>query len=341
MLPAARESRTGAIETVINSMYCHTTCQVDQLQKRMKTTPVTPQDFTRSVLAVPPLCMGSDGMPCAVENRRLVESLSAAGITTFVYGGNANLFHLSCSEFAATLEQTAAAVPDEAWLLPSIGPDFGKARDQIAILRALRFPAAMLLPGSSPSTLSGVADGVRRLADALGAPLVLYLKSETYIAIESLQALMREGKVCGVKYAVPRSDPSVDDYLKRLVESCGADNLISGFGERPAVAHCRSFGIKAFTSGLVCIAPHLSFKLLGALARGSYDEAESVRKRFLALEDLRDAHSPISVLHAAVAALGIADTGPITPFMSNVLDAEVLAAITAESKRLRSAELDP
>lgn len=306
----------------------------------MKTTPLTPQDFTRSVLAVPPLCMRPDGMPCSVENQRLVEFLSAAGIATFVYGGNANLFHLSCAEFAAMLEQAVAAVPDEAWLLPSIGPDFGKARDQIAILRGLRFPAAMLLPGSSPSTLGGVADGVRRLADALAAPLVLYLKSETYIAVESLKALLREGRVCGVKYAVPRPDPSADDYLKRLVESFGAENLISGFGERPAVAHCRSFGIKAFTSGLVCIAPHLSTRLLQALARGHFDEADSVRKRFLALEDIRDAHSPISVLHAAVAALGIADTGPITPFMSNVLDAGTLAAITAESKRLYGADVD-
>lgn len=306
----------------------------------MKTTPVTPQDFTRSVLAVPPLCMRPDGMPCAVENRRLIEFLSAAGIATFVYGGNANLFHLSCAEYAATLEQTVAAVPDEAWLLPSIGPDFGKARDQIKVLRDLRFPAAMLLPGSSPSTLGGVVDGVRRLADALAAPLILYLKSESYIAVESLQALLREGRVCGVKYAVPRPDPSVDDYLQRLVGSSGADNLISGFGERPAVAHCRSFGIKAFTSGLVCIAPHLSSRLLGALARGRYDEADSLRKQFLALEDVRDAHSPISVLHAAVAALGIAATGPITPFMSNVLDAEILATITAESKRLQQADLD-
>lgn len=305
----------------------------------MKTTPVTYQDLTRSVLAVPPLCTRRDGMPCAAENQKLVALLSGAGISTFVYGGNANAFHLSCAEFAATLEQAAAAVPADAWLLPSIGPDFGKARDQIAILRGLRFPAAMLLPGSSPSTLSGVAEGIRRLADALGAPLVLYLKSETYIPIESLQSLAREGRVCGVKYAVPRTDPSVDDYLKRLVASCGVEILISGFGERPAVAHCRSFGIKAFTSGLVCIAPHLSSRLLRALAREDYDEAESLRKQFLALEDLRDAHSPISVLHAAVAALGIADTGPITPFMSNVSDERVLASIAAESKRLRTADL--
>lgn len=59
----------------------------------MKTTPVTPRDFTRSVLAVPPLCTGSDGMPCAVENQRLIEFLSAAGIATFVYGGNAKRLH--------------------------------------------------------------------------------------------------------------------------------------------------------------------------------------------------------------------------------------------------------
>lgn len=139
---------------------------------------------------------------------------------------------------------------------------------------------------------------------------------------------------------IPRPDPSVDDHLKRVVGSCGAEDLISGFGERPTVAHCRSFGIKAFTSGLVCMAPHLSARLLGTLARGLHDEADTLRQRFLALEDLRDAHSQISVPHAAVAALGIADTGPITPFMSNVFDAGVLATIAAESKRLYMAGLD-
>ena len=38
----------------------------------------------------------------------------------------------------------------------------------------------------------------------------------------------------------------------------------------------------------------------------------------MSLEDCRDAHNPVRVLHEAVSLAGIADMGPVLPLMSNL-----------------------
>ena len=43
---------------------------------------------------------------------------------------------------------------------------------------------------------------------------------------------------------------------------------------------------------------------------------------FAKLENLRDAHSPIRVLHEAVTLAGIADMGPMLPMLSNLGEAQ-------------------
>ena len=50
-------------------------------------------------------------------------------------------------------------------------------------------------------------------------------------------------------------------------------------------------------------------RLLRLLAEGRYGEADSVRRRYLGLEDCRDGISPIRVLHDAVTLAGVADMG--------------------------------
>jgi hypothetical protein len=40
--------------------------------------------------------------------------------------------------------------------------------------------------------------------------------------------------------------------------------------------------------------------------------------RFIPIEDCRDLHNPIRVLHEAVTLAGIAEMGPMLPFMSNL-----------------------
>jgi dihydrodipicolinate synthase/N-acetylneuraminate lyase len=97
---------------------------------------------------------------------------------------------------------------------------------------------------------------------------------------------------------------------------------VSGIGERPAIIHLRDFGLQGFTSGSVCVAPNSSMRILALCKARRWDEAAEEREHFLPLENLRDAFSPIRVLHDAVTLAGIADMGPMLPMLSNLADAQ-------------------
>jgi dihydrodipicolinate synthase/N-acetylneuraminate lyase len=93
----------------------------------------------------------------------------------------------------------------------------------------------------------------------------------------------------------------------------------------------RDFGLGGFTTGCGCVSPKLSVALRQAAARGDWAEAERLRALFEPLEDLRNAISPICVLHEAVAAAGIADTGPLLPLLDRVPAGHRAAIQTAAS----------
>jgi dihydrodipicolinate synthase/N-acetylneuraminate lyase len=303
----------------------------------MKTSAVETADLTRSVLSVPPLCRRADFAIDREQNIRLLAHLRAGGVSTFMYGGNANLYNMAPSEFALFCELVQGIAESGDWIIPSVGSDYGKAADQLAFLRGQPFPTAMLLPHRFPATPSGVATGIRKLADIYGKPLIAYVKDDGYVEAADLGRLMADGAICAIKYAIVRKDPAVDPFLDELLNVVPRERVISGIGERPAIMHLRRFNLAAFTSGSVCVAPRLSTALLRALQRGDDREAERLRTLFLPLEDLRDQHSPLRVLHAAVAAAGIADTGPLLPFLANIEARPVLTAIEAEARRLLSA----
>ena len=61
-------------------------------------------------------------------------------------------------------------------------------------------------------------------------------------------------------------------------------------------------------------------KMLLALKANEIESAEAMRKIFAPLEDLRNDINPIRVLHEAVAAANIANTGPILPLLQGVDD---------------------
>ncbi len=147
-------------------------------------------------------------------------------------------------------------------------------------------------------------------------------------------ALLADGAVCSVKYAVERKDPAEDRYLAAIVEAVGTERIVSGIGERPAIVHLTRFGLAGFTSGSVAIAPHLSMAILKALKAGDIAAAEALRAKFLPFEDQRDAHSPIVVLHDGVRLAGIAETGPLQPYLAN-LDAAQSGAAAAAAVALR------
>lgn len=299
----------------------------------MKTDAVTAADLRRSVIAVPPLARARNGAVSVVENRKIVAHMAAGGVSTFLYGGNANFYNLGVLEYPLTLEVLVDIAPADAWMIPSIGPDFGKALDQVTILKSFGFPTAMALPMASATRPAGVATGLRRLADAFGRPVVAYVRSEGYFAPADMARLVADGVVASVKYAVERTDPRQDAYLRALVDAMGTERLVSGIGERPAVIHVAEFGLAGFTSGSVAIAPHLSTAILAALKAGDRTRADALRERFLAFEDERDRISPMVVLHDGVRVAGIADTGPLQPFLAN-LDAAGAAAIAGPARAL-------
>lgn len=307
----------------------------------MKTDAIIPADLARSVLSVPPLPRGADGAIHEGETKRLVDWLHSGGVTTYLFGGNANLYNIGVGEFSTLLDILERISPADGWMIPSFGADYGKSCDQVDILRNRAFPTAMLLPLTFPATTSGVATGIRKLAERYGKPVIAYVKNEGYVEPRDLAALLADGAVCAVKYAVVRKDTREDALLASLLDAVGsAERIISGIGERPVIDHLTGFGLNGFTSGSVCIAPHLSTAILKALKAGDVAEAKRLREHFIPLEDLRDRHSPIRVLHEAVTLAGISRTGPMSPFLSNLEDPTTLSAIRTAAEALRSLSLE-
>ncbi len=189
--------------------------------------------------------------------------------------------------------------------------------DQARILAQTAYRTAMVLPLAGFTTSEGVEAGLTRIVDTAGIPLTLYVKSESYLDVDTLARLVDRGTLIAVKYAIVRDDPSRDPYLRRLLQSVDAARVISGMGERPALVHIREFGLAAWTTGSGCIAPFTVTALLSATKSGRFDEARRLYDAFMPLETLRDDISLIRVLHDAVTMSKIADMGPILPLLSS------------------------
>lgn len=288
-------------------------------------------DLRRSVIAVPPLCRGADLKPGAGENQKLIRHLEKGGVNILLYGGNANFYNISHAEYESVLDQLEEAAAANTLVIPSIGPFYGTAMDQADMLKNKKFPTVMLLPTMAVSKPAGVREAVLRIVGKLGKPIVLYIKDEGYVTVDVVKSLVKAGAVSWIKYAVVREDPAQDSLLEAISQEVPRELVVSGIGEQPAIIHRTKFGVEAFTSGCVCVAPNRSQEMLLALQAGDLDKADAIRAKFTMLEDLRNAHGPIQVLHHAVTLAGIADTGPQMPLLSE-LDAVKQTAIADAAK---------
>lgn len=270
---------------------------------------------------VPPLCRNAEGALDFAESAKIVSYIAAGGIKNFLYGGNAFLYHHTLDEYGRLLEWLKN-FPEDHWMIPSAGPSFGRAMDQARLLRFYKFPAVMMLPCGDPRDAAGLERGYRAISELARTPLIVYLKDEHNLGsdklagLDAVARLVSDGVCVGIKYAVVRENPSVDPYLMALLERVDRKWVISGIGERPAIAHMRDFRLPGFTTGSGCIAPSLSRQIWEFNSIGEWDKAEQLRTKFLALEDIRDAQGPARVLHAAMELAGIAATGPIAPFVT-------------------------
>ena len=78
----------------------------------MNTQNITPEQLTNSVISVPPLARTVEGVISITENRKIVEHLKKGGVRTFLYGGNAVMYHLSSREFKDCLLYTSPSPRD-------------------------------------------------------------------------------------------------------------------------------------------------------------------------------------------------------------------------------------
>lgn len=287
------------------------------------TQPVlTPADYARSVVAVPPIAMTQDGDVSVAANRAIMSHIASGGITTALYGGNANIYHFGAKLFRRSLDVIMNNRPAGLEILYSAGPDFGKAMDQADDIRSAGLRNLMLLPMAFPADSRGVTEGARRLSSKLGFGLVLYVKRDNYIDPDALGRLVEDGAVSFVKYAVERPDASQDSYLDRLVAAAGSDRIASGMGETPIHDHIGSRKLATYTSGAVCIAPAAANELLALYRAGDLSQARALSQPFLDFERIRARIGATSVLHDGMGIANIADCGPLTPLVSNIDDRE-------------------
>ena len=312
----------------------------------MKTTPVSVEDL-RGVFPVPPLARRTEAARALdfEQNERLVRHMRERGLTRFLYGGNAFLYHLTLAEYEQLLDWLSGFAGD-LWAIPSLGPSYGRALEQARLIGRYRFPCAMMLPCADPRDAAGLERGYREVSAEAGLPLIIYLKDENNFGgnheagLDAVARLVDEGVCVGIKYAVVREDPAHDPYLEQLLARVSPDRVISGIGERPAITHLREWKLPGFTTGSGCLAPGLSARLFRSCVEGDYEKAEALRSKFIPLEDLRDAWGPARVLHHAAAAAGLAETGPIPPYVSELSAAQleqltpVARAIVAEDARV-------
>jgi dihydrodipicolinate synthase/N-acetylneuraminate lyase len=286
---------------------------------------MTPESLN-GLFAVPPLARKLDATRAIdfEQNSVIVRSIARGGITRFIYGGNAFLYHLTLNEYEQLLEWQTQITREDLWLIPSAGPSYGRLIDQANLLRRYSFPCVMTLPCGDPRDAAGLERGLREFAEAANVRLMLYLKDETNMGADRMAGLdvvgrlVDEGICVAIKYAVVRTDTARDEYLDELIKRVDRHKIISGIGERPAVIHLRQWGLPGFTTGSGCLAPTLSAAVFSACRASDYAEADRIRTRFLDVEDLRDAWGPARVLHHALEMAGIARTGPIPPFVSEL-----------------------
>jgi dihydrodipicolinate synthase/N-acetylneuraminate lyase len=288
----------------------------------MQTTPVTPKNLRQSVIAVPPLARDADFVVLTEENRKIVAHIEAGGISTLLYGGNANFYHLRPSEFEPLLNTLAEIAAEDSLIIPSVGPAYGTQMDQAKTFAQTKFPTAMILPAEGIMTEAGLLSGFRHFVEAVNRPAVLYIKREGYISPQGAAQLVNDGLVSFVKYAIVRDDPAQDTFLDQLTAKVDPSIIVSGIGEQPAITHLTQFKLTGFTAGCVCVRPDLSQELLKVITSGNLDRAAEIQKTFLPLEDLRNGINPIRVLHEAVQLAGIAETGPQMPLLCGLNEEE-------------------
>ncbi len=241
----------------------------------------------------------------------IVARCAATGVDALTVNGNTSEFYgLAFAEAERMQADVPAIVAGRAVVIAGIGRSVGEATRLAARARADGADAVMVHQVPDPFVAPrGVEAYVRRVAEAAGLPVVLYLRNDG-IGMAAIEALCRVPGVVAVKWATPNM-MVLAEAIRRLGETV---SFVCGLAE-PWAPPMTALGARGFTSGLINILPERSVAIRDALRAGDYAAANAAIAAIRAFEELRAQEqngANVSVVKAALALAG-QDVGPARP----------------------------
>lgn len=254
----------------------------------------------------------------------IVARCAAAGVDALTVNGNTSEFYsLTFAEAERMQAEVPAIVAGRAKVIAGIGRSVNEAVRLAARAKADGADAVMVHQPPDPFVSPrGVADYVRRVGEAAGLPVVLYLRNAG-IGDAAIAALTALPGVVAFKWA------STDLMaLARAIRAAPAVRFVCGLAE-PWAPPMTALGARGFTSGLINVAPGRSVAILRALREGDLARANALIGEIGAFEALRSEEqngANVSVVKAALALLGD-DVGAARPPAAWPMAPEALARL--------------
>ena len=240
----------------------------------------------------------------------IVARCAAAGVDALTVNGNTSEFYgLTFAEAERMQAEVPAIVAGRAKVVAGIGRSVNEAVRLAARAKADGADAVMVHQPPDPfASPRGVAEYVRRVGEAAGLPVVLYLRNAG-IGDAAIAALATLPGVVAVKWA------SADLMaLARAIRAAPGLRFVCGLAE-PWAPPMTALGAQGFTSGLINVAPRRSVAILAALRAGDMARANALIAGIGAFEALRAEEqngANVSIVKAALALMG-EDVGAARP----------------------------
>ncbi|MBO1080987.1 dihydrodipicolinate synthase family protein [Roseomonas haemaphysalidis] len=270
--------------------------------------------------------------------RPIIDRCAGAGVDGLTINGNTSEFYsLTLAEAERMQAEVPGLIAGRSVTIAGVGRSVQDAVHLASRAKADGADAIMVHQPPDPFMAPrGVIEYVKRVADAAGLPVVLYLRNDA-IGLPAIEQLCRIPGVSGVKWATP----NVMTLAKAIHRVGPGINFVCGLAE-PWAPPMTAVGAKGFTSGLINLLPERSVAIRDALARGDYATANGIIAGIETFEALRAEEmngTNVSVVKAALTLTGC-DVGHARPPAAWPLapdSARKLEALVGEWGLLRAA----
>ncbi|QFU91152.1 dihydrodipicolinate synthase family protein [Amycolatopsis sp. YIM 10] len=285
-----------------------------------------------TVVGIPVVPYDAEG---GIDHDRVVAlaaRLIGNGITVLTPNGNTGEFYaLTPAERRAVLASVVSARTPGTTIVAGVGLDVHTAAEDARFARDQGADAIMIHQPVLPYL---AADGWVEYNAAIAAAVpelgvLPYLSNPAISGVHIGQLAGRAPNVVGLKYSV------ADPVTFATTRAQAPEHLlwIAGLAESYAPAYWQA-GARAFTSGLINVAPAISLELLAALRRGDAAAATAVWRRIRHFEELRArdrSAGNVSVVKEAMHQVGLCrrDIRPPSHPLSAELAREVTDAISS------------